>query len=83
MKKINLAVPTILAAVLSVAACSPKGDAGNNLTVSDVTLNDETAATENGFGNDADVLDANAATPVDPAVDNLAADNAVAAGNAL
>ncbi len=83
MKKINLAAPAILAAMLSVAACSPKGDAGNNLTVSDVTLNDETAATENGFGNDADVLDSNAATPADPAVDNLTADTAGTAGNAL
>lgn len=83
MKKINLAVPAALAAMLAVAACSPKGDAGNNLTVSDVTLNDETAAAENGFGNDADTLDANAVTPVDPAVDNLTADNAAAAGNAL
>ena len=83
MKKINLAVPAILAAVLAVAACSPKGDAGNDLTVGDVTLNDETAAIENGFGNDTDGLQANAATPVDPAVDNLTADNAAATGNAL
>jgi hypothetical protein len=82
MKKINLAVPAVLAAMLAVAACSPKGDAGKNLTVSEVTSNEETAATEDAFRNDADGLQANTATPVDPAVDNLTADNAAATGNA-
>lgn len=83
MKKINLAVPAVLAAMLAVSACSPQGDAGNNLTVSDVTLNDEDAVTENGFGNDVDALNETLATPVDPATANLTSDNALATGNAL
>ena len=83
MKKINLAVPALMAAMLAVSACSPKSDAGNNLTVSDITLNDEDAVTENGFGNGADTLGENAATPVDPAIANLTTDNAVVAGNSL
>jgi predicted small lipoprotein YifL len=77
--KITILAPALALAALSLAACGPKTDAGNNAAATDtLTLNEEGDA---GLGNGDDFATGNDITLANDA----AADNALApaAGNAL
>jgi hypothetical protein len=77
--KITILAPALALAALSLAACDPKPDAGNNAAATDtLTLNEEGDA---GLSNSGDFATGNDITLANDA----AADNALApaAGNAL
>ncbi|AIT07220.1 MULTISPECIES: hypothetical protein [Sphingomonas] len=77
--KITILAPALALAALSLAACGPKTDAGNNAAATDtLTLNEEGDA---GLSNSGDFATGNDITLANDA----AADNALApaAGNAL
>ena len=77
--KITILAPALALAALSLAACGPKTDAGNNAAATDtLTLNEEGDA---GLSNSGDFATGNDITLTNDA----AADNALApaAGNAL